>query len=163
MAPLRPVAAGRAAPVEDVWVLALEGGSVRRRPDRVAGEEPLEIRLAGAGQEAEPVAVTMRTPGNDFELAVGFLLSEGLLESGREVQSVRYCDLPDDDPQQYNVVTVSSRNPVDLTGRRRDTTVSASCGVCGTASLEQLQRRCPAVPDGERISAQTLEIGRAHV
>ena len=74
----------RGASVE-TRVLAIENGVGRERRDRLAGEEPLEIRAAGPGQEAVRVAVTMRTPGNDFELAAGFLHSEGLLRSPLEL------------------------------------------------------------------------------
>jgi FdhD protein len=146
----------RAAPVEEVMVTAVVGSTRQERPDKVAGEEPLEIRIGGPGQDAEPVAVTMRTPGHDFELAVGFLLGEGLLESPADVRAVKYCDLAEDDPQRYNVVTVMTRRPVDTGGRTRAVTVSASCGVCGTTSLDQLRDRCPAVPEGGPISAELL-------
>ena len=156
MTSLRGAAVPRAEPVEEVMITALREDGRRLTPDRVAGEEPLEIRLAGPGQEPVAVAVTMRTPGNDFELAVGFLLGEGLLGAGRDVQTVKYCELPPDDPQQYNVVTVTSKRVVDVSHRRRETTVTASCGVCGTASLEQLRDRCPTVPEGGRISADVL-------
>jgi len=146
----------RAGPVEEVMITAVSGRLRSRRPDRVAGEEPLEIRIAGVTGEPEPVAVTMRTPGNDFELAVGFLFAEGLIETARDVRSVKYCELPDDDPQRYNVVTVTTGSTVHVGDRRRAATVSASCGICGTTSLEQLRDRCPEVPRGERISAETL-------
>ncbi len=146
----------RAIPAELVTITALSPEGRSERPDRVVGEEPLEIRLGGAGSEPEPVAVTMRTPGNDFELAVGFLLSEGLLLDQDDVRTVKYCDLPDNDVQRYNVVTVSSARPVTIGKRRRNVTVSASCGICGTASLEELKNRCPPVPKGERVSARVL-------
>lgn len=146
----------RARPVEEVLVTSLEGGRRTQRPDRVAGEEPLEIRLAAPGAPAVPVAVTMRTPGNDFELAVGFLVTEGILASPRDVDAVRYCDLADGDPQRYNVVTVTARAAVALEDRRRNVAVSASCGVCGTATLEQLRDRCPSVPEGGPVPAEVL-------
>lgn len=137
-------------------VTELHGGARRERPDDVVGEEPLEIRLGGPGAAPEPVAVTMRTPGHDFELAVGFLLGEGLLAGQEDVRTVRYCELTQDDPQQYNVVTVAAAAPVDLRGRRRASIVSASCGVCGTATLDALRDRCPGVPDGGTVDAELL-------
>src|SRR4051794_4347502 len=83
----------------------------RRGPDRLATEEPMEIRLHGPGETPRPVAVTLRTPGHDFELAVGFLLAEGLLRSRDDVVTVGYCLGPDRE-QQYNVVTVRRTAPV---------------------------------------------------
>lgn len=148
--------AHRAAPVEPVLVTVLSATGSNERPDHVVGEEPLEIRLAGPDTPPEPVAVTMRTPGNDFELAVGFLLAEGLVADAREVRTVKYCDLPDGDAQQFNVVTVVSSRPTTVGSRRRAVTVSASCGVCGTATLDELKDRCPAVPPGEKIDADVL-------
>lgn len=156
MTELHQEAARRASPAEAVTVTALRGSTRTERPDRVVGEEPLEVRLHGPSQEPATVAVTMRTPGHDFELAVGFLLAEGLLHDQREVRSVKYCDLPNGDSQQYNVVTVTSSLPVDVDERRRSVTVSASCGICGTASLDALKDRCPAIPAGPDIDAGVL-------
>lgn len=146
----------RARPVEPVQVTVLTDGGCSTRPDQVVGEEPLEVRLAAPGGEAEPVAVTMRTPGHDFELAVGFLLSEGILASAADVLTVRYCDLPEGDPQQYNVVTVTGTAVAGAAPRRRAGTVTASCGVCGTATLDDLRDRCPAVPEGRQLPAGLL-------
>jgi FdhD protein len=152
-----PTTSHRAAPVEQVMVTVLGDGTTRtERPDDVVGEEPLEIRLSGPSGSAEPVAVTMRTPGHDFELAVGFLLAEGLLADQSALLTVKYCDLPEGDPQKFNVVTVTSALPVDVGGRRRLATVSASCGICGTATLDELKGRCPPVPAGGTISAEVL-------
>jgi FdhD protein len=146
----------RAAPVEPVMVTALRHGERSERPDSVVGEEPLEIRLGGPGRDPEPVAVTMRTPGHDFELAAGFLIGEGLVPGQDDIRSVKYCDLPEGDPQRYNVVTVATTHPVDVGARRRSVTVSASCGVCGTATLDELKDRCPSVPAGEPVDASVL-------
>jgi FdhD protein len=137
-------------------VTELRDGDRRERPDQVVGEEPLEIRLGGPGSPPEPVAVTMRTPGHDFELAVGFLMGEGLIAGSQDVRAVKYCELPDGDPQQYNVVTVTTSSPVELAGRRRASTISASCGVCGTATLEALRDRCPPIADGGSVDADLL-------
>src|SRR6266511_2654786 len=85
------------------------------RADRLASEEPMEIRAGGPGQEPASVAVTMRTPGNDFELAAGFLFTEGLLGSAEEIAEIAYCQLPVG-VQQYNVVTVRLNRAFDLGG-----------------------------------------------
>src|SRR5947207_9526426 len=94
-------------------VVAVREGSRFERADRLATEEPMEIRAGGPGQEPASVAVTMRTPGHDFELAVGFLVGEGLLHRRDEVASVRYCDLPPEEPQLYNVVSVFLTRPFE--------------------------------------------------
>ncbi len=108
--------------------------------DVLAVEEPLAIRVA-AGGRSERVAVTMRTPGDDHELAVGWLLAEGVVASHRDVLDVAWCVRDEDDPVQTgNVVTVTlaqDRLP-DLRSLDRHGLVSSACGVCGRASLESL-------------------------
>lgn len=125
------------------------------RPDRLVTEEPMEIRACGPGQEPEAVAITMRTPVHDFELAVGFLTTEGLLGSYSELDSVRYCDLPPSE-QQFNVVTVHLRVPFDAGGRARRTYTSSSCGLCGTATLDQVEVSCRPVPAGLEIAPEMV-------
>src|SRR5690349_1164477 len=88
--------------------LAVDAQGNRRRHDRLVTEEPMEIRIHGPHEDPAPVAVTMRTPGNDFELAVGFCASEGLLRARADLASVAYCIGPGGE-QQYNVVTVRTR------------------------------------------------------
>src|SRR2546427_12375427 len=100
-------------------VTAVRAGGRSERVDRLAGEEPMEIRAGGPGQEPASVSVTMRTPGSDFELAAGFLLTEGLVTSRDEIASVAYCELPDED-QNYNVVTVRLSRPFDAEALRRN-------------------------------------------
>jgi len=137
-----------------VQVLALREGRAIDWPETVVGEEPLEIRCAAPGQAASRVSVTMRTPGHDFELAVGFLLAEGIVEDPRAIRAVRYC--VDAGEQQLNVVTVDLAGQVDLTGRRREVTVSASCGVCGTSSIEALEERCQVATPGPIVAGSLL-------
>ena len=111
----------------------------RAREDRVAAEEPLEIRLGWPGGPPRRVWVTMRTPGHDFELAAGWLLHEGLAGPG-DVRTGAYCTDEDLTPQQeYNVVTVTLDRPPARDVARRHTAASSgssACGVCGKDSID---------------------------
>ena len=132
-------------PVTDRRVLAVRDGRRLHLPDQLVTEEPMEIRVAGPDGHGETVAVTMRTPGHDFELAVGFLLAEGLVQDCSWVRAVGYCDSwSDGDGELLNTVTVHLDRAVDV-GRRRVGPVSTSCGVCGSASLDGLLARCVPV------------------
>jgi len=114
-------------------------GVARRRADTVVTEEPLEIRLAWPGQRAHRVAVTMRTPGADFELAAGYLLSEGVIARSTPPRSIAYCTDVDLTPQQeFNVVTVELDGLPRRHPASRSTTMSSACGVCGTESIDEI-------------------------
>ncbi len=151
---------GRAGPLRRVAVHVLDASGVRLREDEVITEEPLQVRVdPGAG--AVSVAVTMRTPGHDFELAVGFLYGEGLLSGCGDVRAVRYCaDAAVE--QRYNVVTVelsrqSRLRPEELADARRATVTSSACGVCGVSSLEQVRARLPQpLRSAVEVSAEVL-------
>lgn len=116
-------------------------GSVRRGFDAVVTEEPLEVRLI-AGERTQTLAVTMRTPGNDFELAAGFVASEGIVRAPGDLTGISYCvDPAIDAEQQYNIVNVAlAGTPLpDLARFERHFTMNSSCGVCGRANLEALR------------------------
>jgi FdhD protein len=139
-------------------VTVLEGSESLVRRDHLATEEPLEIRLA-AGEERSRVAVTMRTPGHDFELAAGFLAGEGVVRDQDDLRRVDYCtdiDVPAE--QQYNVVTVTLRAAElpDLVRLDRHGFVSSACGVCGKASLDALAIRSAPITSDETITLATL-------
>ena len=140
-------------------VRVVEGGRMRVRPDSLATEEPMEIRLLSGGAR-QTVAVTMRTPGADFELAAGFLFGEGIVETPEDIAKISYCvDSDLDAEQQYNIVNVELRggHEYDLRPLERHFYTSSACGVCGKASLEQLELRgCPVVLPGPEVSAQTV-------
>jgi FdhD protein len=140
-------------------VRVVEDGRARVRPDYLATEEPMEIRLL-TGDAKQTVAVTMRTPGADFELAAGFLYGEGIISSREEVSRISYCVDADVDAQQrYNIVNVELRGnrEYDLRPLERHFYTTSACGVCGKASLEQLELRgCPVVGPGPEVSAQTI-------
>lgn len=142
-------------PTTSVRVQAWAGGTLRDRPDKIVTEEPMEIRIHAPGHDAKPLAVIMRTPGNDFELAVGFCLTEGIIESSEDLAEVRYC-LGPDAQQEYNVVTVATRGAVDLDGRERAFVSGASCGICGKTTLDQLEVMCAPLGAGPRVSLTTL-------
>ena len=143
-------------PTTPARVTALSGDRVLERPDKLVTEEPMEIRVHGPGQEPESLAVTMRTPGHDFELAVGFCVSEGVLASPDDLATVAYCLGLEPARQEYNIVTVRFRTPVDLAGRARQFVATASCGLCGKATLDQLEVSCPPVADGPVLTRSTL-------
>ena len=125
-----------------VAVRRVTAGAAVDQRDLVATEEPMEIRVltSADGERTDAVAITMRTPGHDFELAIGFLLSEGLIAGRNDVVDVSYCPDPSD-MQQYNIVQVTLAPDAlfdpSLLGRNFYTT--SSCGVCGKASLEALR------------------------
>lgn len=114
--------------------------SVGRR-DTLAVEEPLEIRVGG-----RPLTVTMRTPGDDFDLAVGFLLTEGVVEAPEQVAAIRYCAGADDEGRNtYNVLDVdlAPGTPAPDPSVARNFYTTSSCGVCGKAALEAIRTRTP--------------------
>ena len=147
-----PRAAMRKASV-DRSVVRLTPTGRRTRRDRVAGEEPLEIRVVGPGSDPSTVAVTMRTPGHDFALAVGFLTTEGILREPAELKLVEYCTRGVGVEQLYNIVTVRLSRPVPDGVSRRALLTSASCGICGTTTLDDLES---ALPTPTKASGPTL-------
>ncbi|WP_236241363.1 formate dehydrogenase accessory sulfurtransferase FdhD [Streptomyces sp. CC228A] len=118
-------------------VIRVRDGVVSARPDTLVAEEPLEIRLNG-----KPLAVTMRTPGDDFALAVGFLVSEGVLAAASDVRNVAYCaGAAEDGRNTYNVVDVrlAPGVPVPDITLERNVYTTSSCGLCGKASLDAVR------------------------
>src|ERR671916_2539304 len=142
-----------------VRVRVVEEGLTRVRPDTLATEEPMEIRLISEDAK-QTVAITMRTPGADFELAAGFLYGEGIVSSPDDILKISYCVDPDlDAEQQYNIVNVELRDnrDYDLKPLERHFYTTSACGVCGKASLEQLELRgCPMIPSGPEVSAEVV-------
>lgn len=137
-------------------VVRVTGARSASRPDTVVVEEPLELRVNGT-----PLAVTMRTPGSDIELAQGFLLTEGVITSRADILAVRYCNSVDDDGRNtYNVLDIDLAAGVDLphTGLERNFYTTSSCGVCGKASLEAIRQRTRHSPadDSSVVEATAL-------
>jgi FdhD protein len=147
-------AVDRPGPSTRAPVVTVRGDTRTRRRDRLATEEPMEIRAEPPGGEQQPVAVTMRTPGHDFELAAGFLFSEGLIGPA-DVSGIRYCAVPREE-QHYNVVSVAVAQPLPELGAQRNFYSSSSCGICGKASLDAIDVRCAPVADGPAVEAAVL-------
>jgi FdhD protein len=142
-------------PVTDVQIVAFGAEGTRPRPDRLVTEEPMEIRVAGPGQEPVAFAVAMRTPGNDFELAAGLCLTEGLIAGADDLSGIAYCIGPERE-QMFNIVTVRLRAPVNADLRERRYLASASCGICGKAALDEVAERCAPVGAGPVVRASVL-------
>ncbi|MFM7270200.1 MAG: formate dehydrogenase accessory sulfurtransferase FdhD [Actinomycetes bacterium] len=142
-------------PVQPAQVTVLAEGRRRAVPDRLAAEEPMEIRAHGPGQEPVSVGVTMRTPGHDFALAVGLLSSEGLLAAAGGLAGVAYCTAGVSE-QRYNIVTVRTRGTFVGPARDRAFPASSSCGLCGKAALEDLALLVPPLPPGPEVDAAVL-------
>jgi FdhD protein len=145
---LGSVARGRTA---KVLVRRYDGatGAVRRQPDRLVVEEPLEIRLDGA-----LVTTTMRTPGHDFELATGFCHTEGLL-AGAAVRQCRYCATGSAVDSEFNVVSVETGGQAPPP-RPRLTTTTSACGICGTTALDELRERLRPLPSTPPFALDVL-------
>jgi FdhD protein len=122
------------------------------RLDTVAVEEPLEIRVRG-----RCVAVTMRTPGHDAELAVGFLLTEGLIRSRAEVLEVAHCQMPESALSE-NVINVFLAPSVEVDFERltRHVYTTSSCGLCGKSSIESVHQHFPPISPSTTVSRSTL-------
>jgi FdhD protein len=137
-------------------VVKLTPTGQRRRPDALAAEEPLEIRVDG-----KALAVTMRTPGNDVELTHGFLLTEGVIGARDDIVTARYCDSVDADGRNtYNVLDLALAEgvPPPDTGVERNFYTTSSCGVCGKAALDavRLRTRYSPADDPMRVSPTML-------
>ncbi len=151
---------GRAGRCVGVEMVALDGESRRRKHDEVVGEEPLELRVQARGSTTT-LAVTMRTPGNDFELAAGFAYGESIVHDRDQIASLTYCiDSALDPEQRYNIVTIELRGnakPFEPARFERHFTVTSSCGVCGRAQLDSLHDLgATPIDDDVRISASVL-------
>lgn len=138
-----------------VWVV--ENGKMRTRLDHLTTEEPLEIRLVSQNRT---LAVTMRTPGADFELAAGFLYGEGVINSKKDIQRMSYCvDESVDGQQRYNIINIELQEELipDLQPLERHFYTNSACGVCGKASLEALRlRSCPIISQGPIVAPEII-------
>lgn len=138
--------------VKEHPALRWRAGAVSCEPDRLAVEEPLEIRLGG-----RRFTLTMRTPGHDEELAAGFLLSEGFIKSREELGEVRRVRGTRGVPEPNAIDVILNVPAAGLRERlKRNFVISSSCGVCGKTSIEAIERRVAPIEDGLRISASAI-------
>jgi len=152
---------GRTTDRRSVMRIDLDNGAGSiRRPDMLAGEEPLEIRVGPAGPgRRRPIAVTMRTPGDDLDLAIGFLLTEGVIRTSRDVTIAQLC-AGAETPNTYNVVDVVLADgvPAPTADPTRSFYTTSSCGICGKTSIEAVrtQSQFDVATDPLTVSAATL-------
>jgi FdhD protein len=134
----------------------VENGQLTRKKDLLATEEPLEILLR-AGDEQKTIAITMRTPGNDYDLAAGFLHNEGIIQSKNDFGNMTYC--VDGNQQEYNSLRVqlTTDSFPELHQLERHFFTNSACGVCGTTFLDDLsERNIPAIPMGPTVDASLI-------
>lgn len=131
-------------------MLRLEAGSLAARKDAVAVEEPLEIRIGDRS-----VAVTMRTPGDDFDLAAGFLFTENVISHPADIRAMSYCSVR---PQEYNVLRVELARNVEFDPQKleRHFFTTSACGVCGRAALESIRVRAGPIQGDFQVPATVL-------
>ncbi len=151
---------GQGSPTRSVRIDRHRDGHSVEQKDTLAVEEPLEIRVSwteGGVRRVEPVAVTMRTPGDDFELVAGFLHGEGIVSTTDDLHELTYCR--GDEAQEYNIVEARLRAgvPFDVDAMRRNVFTSSSCGICGKASIEAVRAvGCSILPPGFQVSGALL-------
>jgi FdhD protein len=137
--------------IELTQVTEWEDGSVRSVQDSLAAEEPLEIRVGGV-----PLAVTMRTPGHDLELAAGFLLTEGIIQSPEQIAGLRAA-MPENGAKSNRVEVELKDTDFDLEGLQRNFFAASSCGVCGKASINAIRVRGLRAPNSRfRLDPEVL-------
>ena len=139
-----------------IWTV--DNGQIRRKSDYLAGEEPLEIQLS-AGGEQRTAAITMRTPGHDYELAAGFLYNEGIIQNKLDILQMTYCVGNERELQEYNMLNVNLRREQlpDLPQLDRHFFTTSACGVCGKTVLDELAKRdLPPLTPGPHISPALL-------
>jgi FdhD protein len=152
----------RPGPTTKATVWKVRGELPRKETDVLAAEEPMEIRVESGPKgrrETTSLSVTMRTPGNDFELAAGFLFTEGIVSQPRDLARIEYCTDADVD-QEYNIVSAILQSKVDFRPDRlaRHFYMTSSCGVCGKTALDAIRVavRHPIPSDRPRLDPTTI-------
>ena len=135
---------------DEVSIVRSDSDGTRSAADRVVVEEPLELRVNG-----ESLVVTMRTPGDDLDLAAGFMLTEGWIDSLAGIGTLAYCS-DEEHPDLRNIVEVQLLDSSRTVGVDRSTWASSSCGLCGKATLESIRQDCEPVSTDLRMSRETV-------
>ncbi len=141
-------------------ICRIDRSGIAEREDTLAVEEPLEIQLAygkGAGRQRKSLAVTMRTPGHDFDLALGFLFTEGIITAASDVLQMRYLTEQLDEASQENVVLIDLHPDLsfDMEQLNRHFYTASSCGICGKASIDMVQTTCSFLLSKKRPEVKT--------
>jgi len=149
-------------PVAPIRLIRYSDGNEEYMEDLLAVEEPLEIRL-GFGdkdnRQQQRISVTMRTPGNDFELALGFLFTESIIHSAEDIASIKYCTDLNSKENEFNVVRVELKENIvfDSSSLQRNFYTTSSCGVCGKASIEAVFQHCDrAIKSQFKVAESTI-------
>jgi FdhD protein len=147
--------------VKHIKIKKITATGSENKDDLLAIEEPLEIRL-GYGtanqREQKSLSVTMRTPGHDYELAAGFLFTEGIVQSFSQIESIKYCVDTGKQEEKDNVVRVELKPDViiDFEKLQRHFYTSSSCGVCGKSSIDSVKQQCQLIQSDLKVSEKTI-------
>ncbi|MGB0403323.1 MAG: formate dehydrogenase accessory sulfurtransferase FdhD [Salibacteraceae bacterium] len=149
--------------VTQIQIKRFSDSAFDSKPDILAIEEPMEIRLTWF-ENSKPIeksiAVAMRTPGNDLELALGFLFTEGIINSKVDIDKIWHCETVEKEEEKGNVIKVNLKPDIefDFTKQERHFYTSSSCGVCGKASIESVNQNCSVIPnDNFKVNASEIK------
>lgn len=147
--------------VKPVEITKINAKGSKVVPDLVAVEEPLEIRIgfgAIGDRKQKSLSVTMRTPGHDYELATGFLITEGIIDTFEQVESIKYCEDVGRQEDKENVVRIELKPDVnfDVKKLQRNFYTTSSCGVCGKSSIEAVHVACRPIKDHIQVANKVI-------
>ena len=148
-------------PVQNIDVSIYQKGILISKEDLLVVEEPLEIRVYFGTKEnrsSKSLAVTMRTPGNDFELVYGFLFSEGIITSKNDINQIRYCTEPKTKEEINNIVIAHLNEEIklDLKSVERNFYTTSSCGICGKSSIESVCAKTTKIKNNNQVNTSFI-------
>jgi len=147
--------------VKNIKIRKITASGSENKDDLLAIEEPLEIRL-GYGEtnhrEQKSLSVTMRTPGHDYELAAGFLFTEGIVHTFQQIESIKYCVDTGKQEEKDNIVRVELKPDVliDFDKLQRHFYTSSSCGVCGKSSIDSVKQQCKSIQSTLKVAEKVI-------